>query len=118
MGDTQITDWTIANLQQPSTDDPFFMAVGYYRPHMPLYAPKRYFDLYDGMNITLPTTMENDRDDLSPTAIHWALQVFTRRPQPCSCAMVEDKCSCELVYVWGVWCVCVGAVAFTVVERK
>ena len=60
MGDGQITDWAIANLLQLDQGEarplearakPFFMAIGYYRPHMPLYAPKRYFDAYAGLEI-------------------------------------------------------------------
>ncbi len=35
-------------------DQPFFLAVGYRRPHLPLVAPKRYFDWYPTDNITLP----------------------------------------------------------------
>jgi hypothetical protein len=32
----------------------FFLAVGFYRPHLPFVAPKKYWNLYDGASITLP----------------------------------------------------------------
>lgn len=36
---------TMKRLKQK--DEPFFLALGYYRPHLPFVAPKRYWDLYD-----------------------------------------------------------------------
>jgi len=34
-------------------DKPFFFAVGYYRPHLPFNAPKKYWDLYDPNDIPM-----------------------------------------------------------------
>ncbi|WP_269523078.1 sulfatase-like hydrolase/transferase [Coraliomargarita parva] len=36
------------------SDQPFFLAVGFYKPHTPFVAPKKYFDLYDPDDIILP----------------------------------------------------------------
>jgi len=33
--------------------EPFFLGVGYYKPHLPFTAPKRYWDLYDRNDIPL-----------------------------------------------------------------
>jgi iduronate 2-sulfatase len=39
----------------------FFLAVGFYRPHTPYVAPRRYFDMYPRNRIELPALTESDR---------------------------------------------------------
>ncbi|MDZ8120031.1 sulfatase [Pontiella agarivorans] len=45
-------------------DEPFFLAVGMVRPHVPFVAPKKYFDLYDPDAMHLPEVPADDLDDL------------------------------------------------------
>jgi len=53
--DGELTDRSIKALQGLSKQSkPFFLAVGYLKPHLPFIAPKKYWDLYDPMNLTLP----------------------------------------------------------------
>jgi len=40
-------------------DKPFFLAVGYRKPHLPFSAPKKYWDLYDRETIPPPATSTN-----------------------------------------------------------
>lgn len=49
------TDFAVNKLKElESSDKPFFFAVGYYRPHLPFNAPKKYWDLYKREQIPLP----------------------------------------------------------------
>src|SRR5206468_10309044 len=76
MGDGKIAEWAVRHLRRRH-DQPFFLAVGFYRPHIPLFAPRRYFDLYPAEAVVLPPTRKDDLDDLSETARRLALQPVT-----------------------------------------
>lgn len=44
------------------SDQPFFMAVGFARPHLPFCVPKKYWDLYDPGQLPMPTFEEAPAD--------------------------------------------------------
>ena len=46
---------SVEDLKQfKANGQPFFLAVGFVKPHLPFNAPKKYWDLYDPNSITLP----------------------------------------------------------------
>jgi arylsulfatase A-like enzyme len=56
--DHKICDRTLADLRRLAKQDkPFFLACGFYRPHLPFVAPKKYWDLYPTGGIALPDNM-------------------------------------------------------------
>lgn len=61
--DYQSAQWTIERLNR-DYDKPFFLAVGFLRPHVPWYVPQKWFDLHPLKNIETPSYLENDLDDL------------------------------------------------------
>tara|TARA_B100000963_G_scaffold251720_1_gene220523 strand:+ start:183 stop:1655 length:1473 start_codon:yes stop_codon:yes gene_type:complete len=54
--------------QYAAAEEPFFLAVGFYKPHTPYVAPKKYFDLYDLSEITVPRIPEDYLDTLPEPA--------------------------------------------------
>lgn len=52
--DGQVADKTIEDLKRmKESGQPFFIACGLRKPHLPFYAPKKYWDLYDPETIKL-----------------------------------------------------------------
>ena len=49
-------------------DKPFFLAAGIYRPHLPWYVPRKYFDRFPLESIRKPEVLEDDVADLGPVA--------------------------------------------------
>lgn len=56
-------------------DEPFFLAVGFVRPHVPFVAPKAYFEPYPHQQIVLPPKVENDWDDIPAPGINYVTSV-------------------------------------------
>jgi arylsulfatase A-like enzyme len=70
-GDYQSVSWVIDQLQKEHRT-PFFLACGIYRPHVPWYVPREYFDLFPLETVELPEVLENDLDDLPARAVELA----------------------------------------------
>ena len=53
----------IATLRRMATQEkPFMLTLGYWKPHLPWNAPKKYWDLYDSEHIPLPLNPEHPED--------------------------------------------------------
>jgi uncharacterized sulfatase len=62
--DYQIADDAIAALEE-FKDQPFFLAVGFIRPHTPYVAPQAYFDLIEPRSIQLPAFYQPGGENLA-----------------------------------------------------
>ena len=58
-----------------SGEQPFFLAVGFHKPHLPLLAPEEFFDLYPLENISLP---KNDYAPVGMPDIAWSNYIELR----------------------------------------
>jgi arylsulfatase A-like enzyme len=66
MTDEQSVAWfrnKISKLDAEHSKVPFFMAVGFIRPHTPLVVPQKYFDMFPLEKVKIPVAKENDRND-------------------------------------------------------
>lgn len=59
----------VAELMEQHRDQPFFLAAGFYRPHLPFVVPQKYFDMYPPERIQLPQEPPDDRADIPPAAL-------------------------------------------------
>lgn len=64
MPDYQIASWAEARLAE-TRDQPFWMGVGFYRPHVPQFTPQKWFDMYPLESLQLPKTISDDLNDIS-----------------------------------------------------
>jgi choline-sulfatase len=67
MPDHKIASWAAGKLKS-DFEKPYFLAVGFYRPHVPMYAPKKWYDLHPRDQVLLPMLKKGDVDDLSAYA--------------------------------------------------
>lgn len=73
--DWKTASWAVEQLEGMEDDKPFFMAVGFSLPHVPLLATQQWFDLYPEEEVELPGMLLDDRKDTPRFSwyLHWKL---------------------------------------------
>lgn len=75
----------------------FFLAVGFNKPHLPFYAPKRYFDVYNSQDFVLPADSDLPKDAphiaSNLKALHAYKDISTAPPLP-------DEKTLELIHAY------------------
>lgn len=78
-------------LLEANKDRPFFLAVGFYRPHTPFVAPRKYFDMYPLDRIEL-AKVPADHDEHVPPA-----SLGSRKPEE---KKLDDRLSREAIQAY------------------
>lgn len=99
--DDDHTDGQVAakaiELIESHKDKPFFIAAGFYNPHCPYVAPKKYFDLYSLDEITMENLQDakKDLDDVPAMAIERDMKNW---PYYFNEVSLEEARKCKLAY--------------------
>jgi iduronate 2-sulfatase len=98
--DEDHTDGKVATqaieLLEKHKNEPFFLAVGFYRPHSPYVAPKKYFDLYPLEKIQVPEMPKGWEKTVPPAAL------ASTRPWPWAGVTHEEARKGKRAYYAGV----------------
>jgi len=95
--DGQLAERAVADLKRlAGHKEPFFLAVGFFKPHLPFVAPKKYWELYRRDEIRLPKTYHVPTD-APPIAIHtWGeLRAYAGVPEK---GPVDDEFARTLIH--------------------
>ncbi len=89
-GDWKVASWAVDELEgelKGEQEQPFFLTVGFFLPHVPCYATQKWFDLYPEGETVLPPMLRTDRDDTPRFSwyLHWRL------PEPRLKFLEEDN---------------------------
>ncbi|KAA1257921.1 Choline-sulfatase [Rubripirellula obstinata] len=74
-GDWKVADWAEEKLTVMPGDKPFFMAVGFFLPHVPCHVTQKWWDMYPEETLQMPPMQKNERANCSPFSwyLHWNL---------------------------------------------
>jgi len=95
--DGYYTDRALATLDEIK-DGPFFLAVGFRKPHLPFNAPKKYWDLYDPADINLADNPFAPADAPS-MGLHGSFELRTRKDIP-KAGDIGDEQARKLIHAY------------------
>jgi arylsulfatase A-like enzyme len=74
-GDAIVATWAEETIRNLPSKKPFFMAVGFFMPHVPCHVTPKYWGMYPEETLVMPNIIANDRADCSPFSwyLHWNL---------------------------------------------
>ena len=96
--DGKVTQKTLIDIKSINQNDkPFFIAVGFQKPHLPFIAPKKYWDLYDKNEISLPSNNFFPPSAPQKANYFYELRKFTDIPEK---GPISDKKAKELIHAY------------------
>ncbi|MFM8932910.1 MAG: sulfatase-like hydrolase/transferase, partial [Gemmataceae bacterium] len=74
-GDYQVASWAAGHLKKLPKDKPFFLAAGFFLPHVPCHIPPEWLAKIPDDDSVLPAIREDDREDTPRFSwnLHWDL---------------------------------------------
>ncbi|BCX47563.1 iduronate-2-sulfatase [Haloferula helveola] len=82
--DWHAVDYCIERMMKED-EQPFFLACGLYKPHLPFVAPRKYYDDFPLKKVKLPPHRDDDLDDVPPAGVKMA------KPQADHAKMVKNN---------------------------
>ncbi|MCB1234557.1 MAG: sulfatase [Verrucomicrobiae bacterium] len=74
-GDWKVAGWAVEQLDSMQKERPFFLACGFFLPHVPCFTTQKWYDLHPETEALLPKIRRDDRDDTPRFSwyLHWKL---------------------------------------------
>lgn len=86
---TQLAIATVTDHLEKKPGTPFFLGLGFHKPHLDFNAPKRYWDLYDPEDISLARQAQPPKDGAA-MGLHASFELRTRHGIPKSGPIGND----------------------------
>ncbi|MDD3489366.1 MAG: sulfatase [Paludibacter sp.] len=98
-GDGRVANQAISRFRElkKTPEKPFFMAVGFARPHLPFCAPKKYWDMYDPAKLPMPE-YEKDPENAPKVAVKRGGEIDQFTPIPAGKYVFPDTLTRKLIH--------------------